>query len=155
MHASHGWDLIGFRAGDVIVSEDGLILTAAHVITGEDLFSKSGPLEAKVSSCPSGWGRQAAVTSGSELDDDVGMVKITDKGPNGVAEAALPPTAKSANLKKSQWVVSLGHPGGLKSGRAPWPVSAGSRITRRTSFARTAPLSEATRAGRSLTSTAT
>ena len=59
-----------------------------------------------------------AETLGVNSDNDVGMVKITDKGPNGV-EMALPPTAKSANLKKSQWVVSLGHPGGLKSGRAP------------------------------------
>src|SRR5262245_20086260 len=33
--------LIGFGAGSgVIVSEDGLVLTAAHVITGEDLFGK-------------------------------------------------------------------------------------------------------------------
>src|SRR5262245_45343587 len=39
--------LIGFGAGSgVIVNEDGLVLTAAHVITGEDLFGPKGSYKA-------------------------------------------------------------------------------------------------------------
>src|SRR5436309_3002247 len=49
---------------------------------------------------------------------DAGMVKITDKGPNDGKWPALP-LGKSGDLKKGQWVVSLGHPGGPKEGRPP------------------------------------
>jgi serine protease Do len=112
---------IGFGAGSgVIVSDDGLILTAAHVITGEDLFGKTGPYEAgrkcKVV-LPNGK-RVNAETLGVNSDNDVGMVKITDSGPNDGKWPFLP-IAKSAALKKRQWVVSLGHPGGPKDGRPP------------------------------------
>ena len=112
---------IGFGAGSgVIVSDDGLILTAAHVITGEDLFGKAGPYEAgrkcKVV-LPDGK-RVNAETLGVNSENDVGMVKITDKGPNDGKWPFLP-IAKSANVKKKQWVVSLGHPGGPKDGRPP------------------------------------
>jgi serine protease Do len=112
---------IGFGAGSgVIVSEDGLVLTAAHVITGEDLSGKIAPYEAgKPCSIvlPDGK-RVKAKTLGVNSDNDVGMVQITEKGPN---EGKWPflPVAKSAPLKKGQWVVSLGHPGGPKEGRPP------------------------------------
>jgi serine protease Do len=113
--------LIGFGAGSgVIVSEDGLVLTAAHVITGEDLSGKVGPYEAgrKCKIVLPDGRRVNAETLGVNSENDVGMVKITDKGPNdGKWPAAL--IAKSAGLKKNQWVVSLGHPGGPKEGRPP------------------------------------
>jgi serine protease Do len=113
--------LIGFGAGSgVIVSEDGLVLTAAHVITGEDLSGKTAPYEAG-KSCnivlPDGK-RVKAKTLGVNSDNDVGMVQITDKGPNDGKWPFLP-VAKSAPLKEKQWVVSLGHPGGPKEGRPP------------------------------------
>lgn len=113
--------LIGFGAGSgVIVSEDGLVLTAAHVITGEDLSGKTSSYEAgrkcKVV-LPDGK-RVNAETLGVNSDNDVGMVKITDKGPNDGKWPFLP-VGKSAALKKGQWVVSLGHPGGPKEGRPP------------------------------------
>lgn len=112
---------IGFGAGSgVIVSEDGLVLTAAHVITGEDLSGKSTPYAAG-RECrivlPDGK-RVKAKTLGVNSDNDVGMVQITEKGPNGGKWPFLP-LAKSANLKQGQWVVSLGHPGGPKDGRPP------------------------------------
>jgi serine protease Do len=90
------------------------------VITGEDLFSKSGPYEAgrKCQIVLSDGKRVNAETLGVNSENDAGMVKITDKGPNGGKWPYLP-IAKSANLKKNQWVVSLGHPGGPKSGRPP------------------------------------
>ena len=112
---------IGFGAGSgVIVSEDGLVLTAAHVITGEDLSGKSAPYEAGKSCSivlPDGK-RVKAKTLGVNSDNDVGMVQITEKGPNDGKWPFLP-VAKSADLKKGQWVVSLGHPGGPKEGRPP------------------------------------
>jgi serine protease Do len=106
----------------VIVSDDGLVLTAAHVITGEDPFGKASPYEAG-RTCeivlPDGK-RVKAKTLGVNSDADSGMVKITDKNP-GDPDGKWPfrPIAKSADLKKGQWVVSLGHPGGPKSGRPP------------------------------------
>jgi serine protease Do len=113
--------VIGFGAGSgVIVSEDGLVLTAAHVITGEDLLGKPGPYEpgrkCKVV-LPDGK-RVNAETLGVNSENDAGMLKITDKGPKDGKWPFLP-IAKSASLKKNQWVVSLGHPGGPKDGRPP------------------------------------
>jgi serine protease Do len=113
--------LIGFGAGSgVIVSEDGLVLTAAHVITGEDPFGKASPYEAG-KECeivlPNGK-KVKAKTLGVNSDTDSGMIQITEKGPNDGKWPFLP-VAKSAELKKGLWVVSLGHPGGPKSGRPP------------------------------------
>ena len=62
--------------------------------------------------------RVNAETLGVNSDTDVGMVKITDKGPNNGKWPFLP-IAKSSSLKRGQWVVSLGHPGGPKEGRPP------------------------------------
>ena len=58
--------------------------------------------------------RVKAKTLGVNSDIDSGMVKITDKGPND-GKWPFMPVAKSADLKKGQWVVSLGHPGGPKT----------------------------------------
>jgi len=113
--------LIGFGAGSgVIVSEDGLVLTAAHVITGEDLSGKSDTYEAgrKCKIVLPDGRRVNAETLGVNSDNDVGMVKITDKGPND-GKWPFSTVGKSAALKKGQWVVSLGHPGGPKDGRPP------------------------------------
>jgi len=108
--------MIGFGMGSgVIVSEDGLVLTAAHVLVGE-----KGTYEANQDCMiilPSGK-RVKAKTLGVNSDSDSGMVKITEKGPNDGKWPFLP-LAKSADLKKGQWVVSLGHPGGPKTGRPP------------------------------------
>jgi serine protease Do len=118
--------LIGFGAGSgVIVSEDGLVLTAAHVITGEDPFGKASTYEPGKECLivlPDGK-RVKAKTLGVNSDADSGMVQITDKNPYAKKgeEHKWPflPVGKSADLKKGQWVVSLGHPGGPKSGRPP------------------------------------
>jgi serine protease Do len=112
---------IGFGAGSgVIVSEDGLVLTAAHVLTGEDPSGKTRTYEPG-QECrivlPDGK-RVKAKTLGVNSDTDCGMLKIIDKGPNDGKWPFLP-VAKSRDLKKGQWVVSLGHPGGPKEGRPP------------------------------------
>ncbi len=81
----------------VIVSEDGLVLTAAHVITGEDLSGKTTAYEAgkemRDRSCPTARSVKAK-TLGVNSDTDVGMVKITDKGPND-GQVAVPPDWRS------------------------------------------------------------
>jgi serine protease Do len=77
--------LIGFGAGSgVIVNEDGLVLTAAHVIAGETKFGKQTTYEAG-RACeivlPDGK-RVKGKTLGINDKMDSGMVQITDKGPN-------------------------------------------------------------------------
>jgi serine protease Do len=113
--------LIGFGAGSgVIVSEDGLVLTAAHVIAGESKFGKAMEYEAgkECTIVLADGKRVKAKTLGINDKMDSGMVKIIDKGPND-GKWPFIPMAKSAKLKEGQWVVSLGHPGGPKSGRPP------------------------------------
>jgi serine protease Do len=114
----------GFAVGagsGVIVSEDGLVLTAAHVIAGES-GTKGGPASYEAGKeCTivlADGKRVKAKTLGINDRMDSGMVKIVDKGPND-GKWPFSPVAKSADLLKQQWVVSLGHPGGPKSGRAP------------------------------------
>ncbi|MBA4066439.1 MAG: hypothetical protein C0501_22545 [Isosphaera sp.] len=113
----------GFAVGagsGVIVSEDGLVLTAAHVIAGDGKLGGGGGYEAGKECTivlPDGK-RVKAKTLGINDAKDSGMVRITDKGPND-GKWPFSPVAKSAELKKDQWVVSLGHPGGPKPGRAP------------------------------------
>lgn len=102
--------LIGMGAGSgVIVSEDGLVLTAAHV-SGE-------PGKICTIVLPSGR-KVKAKTLGTDDKVDSGMVQITDKGPNDGKWPFLP-VGKSADLKKGQWLVSLGHPGGWQKDRPP------------------------------------
>ena len=114
---------VGFSQGagsGVIVSEDGLVLTAAHVITGEEPTGKSKTYEPgkEIEIILHDGKKVKAKTLGVNSDIDSGMVQIIDKGPNDGKWPFLP-TASSADMKKGQWVVSLGHPGGPKTGRPP------------------------------------
>ncbi|HEX4611765.1 MAG TPA: trypsin-like peptidase domain-containing protein [Urbifossiella sp.] len=103
--------MIGMGAGSgVIVSEDGLVLTAAHV-SGE-------PGKDCTLILPDGT-RVKGKTLGTNDKLDSGMIKIVDKSKAKDGKWPFLPTAKSADLKKGQWVVSLGHPGGWRPGRQP------------------------------------
>jgi serine protease Do len=93
----------------VIVSEDGLVLTAAHV--------SGDPGKDCILILPDGK-RVKGKTLGTDDKLDSGMIKITDKGPND-GKWPFIPVGKSADLKKGQWLVSLGHPGGWKRDRLP------------------------------------
>jgi serine protease Do len=112
--------LVGVGAGSgVIVNEDGLVLTAAHVIAGEPKLGGSGYEAGKTCTIILSDGKRVkGKTLGINDRADSGMVQITDKGPNN-GKWPHADLAKSADLKTGQWVVSLGHPGGPKSGRAP------------------------------------
>lgn len=120
----------GPRAGagsGVIVSEDGLVLTAAHVI----MNTVTGvPYKTVRVVLPDGT-TVAAKSLGVNPKIDSGMVQITDKPPKdaawpGAKDGKWPAlaTGKAADLKKGQWLIALGHPGGPKPDRPP-PVRVG------------------------------
>jgi serine protease Do len=119
--------LYGASAGSgVIVSEDGLVLTAAHVIRDYEA-PKKGSLEGRPLPFTSGKAVKIMLSDGTKVDGktlginegmDSGMVQITTKGPKN-GKWPFMPIAKSGNLPKGQWVVALGHPNGPKEGRSP------------------------------------
>lgn len=119
--------LYGPSAGSgVIVSEDGLVLTAAHVIRDYEA-PKKGALEGKAMPFTSGKAVKIMLPDGTRVDgktlginagEDSGMVQITTKGPNN-GKWPFSPVAKSGDVQKGQWLVTLGHPSGPKEGRAP------------------------------------
>jgi serine protease Do len=100
--------LVSIEAGDgagsgVIVSEDGLVLSAAHVIgnTGKKMKVR----------LPNGESAPAITLGGSEISD-AGMLQITQKGPWPYVDIA--PKNKSAI---GNWCFGLGHPGGFDEKR--------------------------------------
>ena len=106
-------DGIGAGSG-VIVTEDGLVLTAGHVMVGQGEYKIFFPD-----------GRVArARPLGKNLDVDSGMVQIIDPGPWPFVKIG-----KSQSLKKGDWVVSMGHSGGFELGRNP-PVRTGRVLDR-------------------------
>ena len=115
--------LLGSGAGSgVIVSEDGLVLTAAHVI---------GKPKRKLTIVLPDGSMVDGESLGVNPDADSGMLRITGKPPKtanwpGAKEGKWPAAkiGKSASLSKGQWVIALGHPGGPKRDREP-PVRVG------------------------------
>lgn len=115
--------LVGMGAGSgVIVSEDGLVLTAAHVIG-----KPRQPIMFVLSDGTFVKGESLGINTFA----DSGMARITDAPPKtatwpGAKDGKWPVAemGKSADLKQYQWVVSLGHPGGPKQDRPP-PVRTG------------------------------
>ncbi len=93
----------GGAGSGVIVSEDGMVLTAAHVI------GKRGK-RVKVR-LPDGKRVNAITLGGSEISD-AGMAKITDEGDWPVA-----PMAERGSSKIGDWCFALGHPGGFDKER--------------------------------------
>jgi len=109
-------DGVGFGSG-VIVSADGLVLTAGHVMASDD----NGQYEIILSS-----GKIVkAKALGKNLDVDSGMLQILEEGPFPFVELD-----KTNQFKQGQWVVSLGHSGGWKLGRNP-PVRTGRVLARK------------------------
>jgi serine protease Do len=89
----------------VIVSEDGYVLTAAHV---------SGKADREcVIIMPDGK-EVKGKTLGGNTQVDGGMVKITEKGKWPYVEMG-----RSSKVKAGDWCVVIGHPGGFRPGRAP------------------------------------
>ena len=101
--------LIGYGQGSgVIVSKEGLVLTAGHVA--------EAPNRPCMLVMPDGK-RVNAKTLGVNSAIDSGMIKITDKAPPG--GWPFVEIGSAADLKSGQWTVALGHPGGYHTGRPP------------------------------------
>ncbi len=91
------------QGSGVIVSRDGYILTAAHVI--------NRPNQPATITFADG-SRADAITLGVNRPLDSGMLKITDPGKWPFVDIG-----ESESLGKGQWVMAIGHPGGLTEGR--------------------------------------
>jgi serine protease Do len=97
----------GNSAGSgVIVSEDGYVLTAAHVIGNK--------ADQDVTLIMPDGKHVKAKTCGSNSGIDSGMIKISEEG-----KWPFAPLGDSSALKKGEWCFSLGHPGGYHSNRKP------------------------------------
>lgn len=101
---------VGVRVGPaqgsgVIVSKDGYVLTAAHVIgrPGQDVTLVLHD------------GRTVKAKSlGLNRTIDSGLIKITDEGDFPYVEMG-----DSRKLQEGQWCIATGHPGGYERGRTP------------------------------------
>jgi len=93
------------QGSGVIVSRDGYVLTAGHV---------SGKPGSLIRIVLSDGRRVAAKALGADNGVDSGMVKITDPG-----EYPFVPVGSAKKLVAGQFVVAMGHPGGLVKGRPP------------------------------------
>ncbi len=102
-------DGIGYGSG-VIVSKDGLVLTAGHVMANAGNNYKV--------ILPSGR-ELKAVPLGKNLNLDAGMVKIVEEGNWPFVELG-----EKKKIELGDWAICLGHPGGFEIGRQP-PVRAG------------------------------
>jgi serine protease Do len=100
-----GIQIGGSSGSGVIVSEDGYVLTAGHV---------SGKPESKCTVILPDGKRLNAKSLGANRGIDAGMIKITDEGKWPFVEMG-----DSSHLKKGQWTVAIGHPGGYFTGRSP------------------------------------
>lgn len=118
---------VGVRIGQaqgsgVIVSKDGLVLTAGHVSgqPGRDailIFPDGKTVKGK--------------TLGANAGVDSGLIQITDKG-----EWPFVEMGKSSGLKRGQWCLAIGQPGGYHKGRTP-PVRLGRILEQDRSIIRT------------------
>ena len=87
----------------VIVSEDGLVLTAGHVVV-----RPGQPITFLFPDGTTAQGESLGVNEGM----DSGLAKITDPGPWPYVEMG-----SLDAIQRGDWVVALGHPGGFDAGR--------------------------------------
>ena len=100
--------IVGNAQGSgVIVSADGLVLTAAHV---------SGPPGQPIQVIMPDGTKYDAVSMGLNREMDDGLVKIEDPKATNLPHVAL---GRAADLPLGTWTVALGHPGGYQQDRPP------------------------------------
>jgi serine protease Do len=103
----------GGQGSGVIVSADGYVLTAGHVSRDAGFEGKGRDITVTLQD-----GRRLkAKTRGANHKIDSGLVKITDSPPPGGWPHV--DMGISADLKKGQWVITTGHPGGFQPDRTP------------------------------------
>jgi serine protease Do len=100
-----GLQIGGGRGSGVIVSEDGLVMTAGHVVTRPNM---------RVTITFSDGKTAVGRTLGRDVPDDAGLIRITTPGKWPYAELG-----QSGGLKEGTWCLALGHPGGYQAGRPP------------------------------------
>lgn len=105
----------GASGSGVIVSEDGLILTAAHVIEGSRFMTVIFP----------NGSQEKARVLGANFTRDAAMAKLVGKGPWPFSKLG-----DSDSLKVGDFVVAMGHPKGYDPTRRP-PVRFGRVMTKR------------------------
>jgi serine protease Do len=94
----------GSSGSGVLVSEDGLILTAAHVVQGMkevDIYFADGK-------------KWLGKVLGANFSKDIGMVKMVEAGPWPFVKIG-----ESKPLEAGDWVVALGHSAGFDPARTP------------------------------------
>ncbi|MCH2178007.1 MAG: trypsin-like peptidase domain-containing protein [Mariniblastus sp.] len=87
----------------VVISRDGYILTAAHVINRPGLNARITFPDGQVT---------FATTLGTHPGIDSGMLKLNTPGKWPYLDVG-----ESESLKRGQWVIAIGHPGGLDKDR--------------------------------------
>jgi len=116
--------VVGLQVGDaqgsgVIVSPDGLILTAAHVVQRPGQRMRVFFSDGKVA---------RGITLGMDRSADAGMAKITGNtdDPQATDGVTYPyvTVGDSDALRIGEWVIAIGHHGGYRPDRAP-PVRIG------------------------------
>ncbi|MFP6873799.1 MAG: trypsin-like peptidase domain-containing protein [Verrucomicrobiales bacterium] len=96
--------IVGNGSGSgVIVSEEGLVLTAGHV---------SGDPGTKIHVIMPDGTKLEAESLGRSAAADSGLIRITEKGKHPFVEIAPP-----ATLFRGDWIFSIGHPGGFDKER--------------------------------------
>lgn len=93
------------QGSGVIITKNGLVLTAGHV---------SGPAGRDAWVILPDGRRLKAKTLGANRSIDSGMIQIVEKGEFPFVDMAV-----SNELKKGQWCLAIGHPGGFQKGRSP------------------------------------
>lgn len=93
------------QGSGVIITEDGYVLTAGHVIAEPRQTCQIILADGK---------RVRGETLGRYQDADAGLIKITEGGPWPHAEMGI-----SRELAEGSWVLALGHPLGYIEGRPP------------------------------------
>ena len=94
----------------VIVDKNGLILTAAHVTQKAGVKLKIYMYDGTVYN---------GISLGLDHGTDAGMARITEPG-----EFDFTPMAEASSFKEKDWVIAMGHPGGVMLNRNP-PVRLG------------------------------
>lgn len=98
--------IVGAAQGSgVIVSKDGIVLTAGHVSALPDRKCQIIMPDGRI---------LKGKTLGADHAMDSGMIQITDKGEYPFCEMG-----SSADVKPGDWCLAIGHPGGWQKGRSP------------------------------------
>ena len=105
---------VGSSGSGVIVSADGLILTAAHVVQGAEELTVNFPDGSKAT----------GKVLGANYSKDIGMVKIEEKGPWPFLQLG-----ESKSLEAGDWVIAMGHSAGFDKFRTP-PVRFGRVVSK-------------------------